>query len=156
MSNFSEAVIKYSKAFESAYNDYAECEDVDLMPAKRETFLTAAQDLSFCVCLEICHIPSAVFEAMQEYKGFVLSAVYGDQFTWCSEDFDGADIDFETGTKDPHGSGTLEQCHEAIDELIAEDVADQEAKAKAHKVSGQVRELFRPILDDFKRLDKRT
>lgn len=60
---------------------------------------------------------------MKMYKGFEITPVYGlhaEDYFWCGPDFDGGDIDFETPTQDPHGSGSLQQCREAIDELLAE------------------------------------
>jgi len=53
------------------------------------------------------------------YKGFEIHPHHTDYF-WCGPDFDGGDIDWETPTQDPHGSGSLQQCREAIDELLAE------------------------------------
>ena len=53
------------------------------------------------------------------YKGHEITPAYQGYF-WCAPDFDGGDIDFETATQDPHGSGTLEQCKEAIDEHLAD------------------------------------
>ncbi len=54
------------------------------------------------------------------YLGFKLTPVYANEYTWASPDFDGGDIDHETATRDPHGSGTVLQCLEQIDEHIQE------------------------------------
>ena len=61
----------------------------------------------------------------QDYRGFIIECT-GDTrgYFWAGYDFDGAPIDHETPTQDPHGSGTVEQCKTEIDQHLAE-VADK-------------------------------
>lgn len=57
---------------------------------------------------------------MKTYRGMELTPTYGMEYFWCYPDFDGGDIDWETPTQDPHGTGTIDQCHDQIDEHLAE------------------------------------
>ena len=52
------------------------------------------------------------------YKGMEIEQISGDIYSWASPDFDGGDIDHETMTNDPHGTGSLAQCIDQIDEHL--------------------------------------
>ena len=62
---------------------------------------------------------------MEIYRGFeILPLMYSSDYFWCGLDYDGAPIDYDTPTDSPHGTGTMQECKDAIDELLAEFAMD--------------------------------
>ena len=82
----------------------------------------------------------------EEYRGFLIDKL-DYPYTWAAPDFDGAPIDHETPTSDPHGSGSMKDCREAIDLHLAE-LADEKV-AKMATYFEKVPQLYKDSLNVY-------